>query len=239
MRICIDPGHGGTKPGAVANGIIEKEVNLIVSMLVRDMLHAHGIEVLMTRTEDRDVTLKQRTELANSKNADAFVSIHHNGTANTKDRGIEIYHSIVGGEGLRLAYLIHECYRALILELPSRGIKTRKGSDGRDYYHVIRETKMPAVITEGGFITNPEDAALIKTKSFQERQAQAISQGIMLWGEKNIMPEAPEWKKVGLKWLEENGFITPGRWQAEDVLDMGTLGNILMQMIITGKRGEK
>ena len=51
--------------------------------------------------------------------------------------------------------------------------------------------------------------------------------------------EPPEWKVVGLKWLEENGFITPGRWKAEDQLDMGTLGVILSRLTITGKRGEK
>lgn len=78
---------------------------------------------------------------------------------------------------------------ALIPELPSRGVRTRKGSDGRDYYHVIRETRMPAVIIEGGFLTNSQDAALIKTSAFQEKQAQAISQAVLKWYGKDIVAE--------------------------------------------------
>ena len=179
MRVFIDPGHGGSDPGATANNIIEKEVNLAVALLARDLLTASGINVIMTRMDDTYVSLPDRTERANREKVDAFVSIHHNAADNTGARGLEVYHSIVGGEGQRLANLIHDQYRALMPELPSRGVRTRKNSNGRDYYHVIRETRMPAVIIEGGFLTNPQDAALIKTREFQERQAQAISQAVL------------------------------------------------------------
>lgn len=239
MIVCIDPGHGGNDSGAVANGIREKDANLAVSLLVRDMLQSQGIEVLMTRETDVYVSYQDRVNLANSKRADAFISIHHNAAANTEARGLEIFYSIVGGEGKRLSEFIHSRYRALIPELPSRGVKTKRLNDGRDYYYVIRETRMPAIIIEGGFLTNIEDATLIKQRHFQERQAQAISQGVVLWGGGSIMPEVPEWKKEGLKWLEENGFITPGQWRPEDRLDMGTFGVILSRLIITGRRGEK
>lgn len=239
MIVCIDPGHGGNDSGAVANGIREKDANLAVSLLVRDMLQSQGIEVLMTRETDVYVSYQDRVNLANSKRADAFISIHHNAATNIEARGLEIFYSIVGGEGKCLSEFIHGRYRALIPELPSRGIKTKRLSDGRDYYYIIRLTRAPAIIIEGGFLTNVEDAQLIKQKHFQERQAQAISQGVVLWGGGSIMPEVPEWKKEGLKWLEENGFITPGQWRSEDQLDMGTFGVILSRLTITGKRGEK
>lgn len=238
MIVCIDPGHGGNDSGAVANGIREKEVNLAVSLMVRDMLQAQGIEVLITRDTDVFVSFHDRVNLANSKRADAFISIHHNAAANTEARGLEIFYSIVGGEGKRLSEFIHSRYRALIPELPSRGVKTKRLNDGRDYYYVIRETRMPGVITEGGFLTNSEDAKLIKQRHFQERQAQAIAQGAILWGGGNIMPEVPEWKKDGLRWLEENGFIMTDRWRADDALDMGTLGAILSNLRVTGRGRE-
>lgn len=111
MKIMLDPGHGGSDPGAVANGIQEKEVNLSVTLLTRDMLWVHGVEVYLTRTGDWDVTLQRRTELANGEKIDAFISLHHSAASSAEARGLDIYHSIVGGEGQRLANLIHDRYR--------------------------------------------------------------------------------------------------------------------------------
>ena len=239
MIVCIDPGHGGSDPGASANGIVEKEVNLTVALLAKQMLEAHGHKVVMTRESDIYVSLSVRTDIASKAKADLYISIHHNASGNTSARGLEIYHSVTGSKGKHLAQLIHQRYTVLIPELPTRGIRTKIQDDGRDYYAVIRETKMPAIITESGFITNTADAELIKQRHFQERQAQAISQGAILWGGGSIMPEVPEWKKDGLRWLEENGLIMPDRWQAQDMVDIGTLGAILSNLTITGRRGDK
>jgi len=180
MRIMLDPGHGGNDPGAQANGIREKDPNLKVALRAAAMLEAHGMDVLLTRTGDVTVSLPDRTDFANREKVDAFISIHHNAADNSSARGLEVYHSIFGGEGKRLARLIHDRFVA-ITGIPSRGVRTRKGSSGRDYYHVIRETRMPAVIVEGGFVTNPEDAALIKSAAFIEQEAQAISQAVLAW----------------------------------------------------------
>ena len=239
MIVCIDPGHGGQDPGAVAGGITEKEINLKVALLTMRMIEAHGADVVMTRGRDIYVSHSARAETANKAKADLFVSIHHNAAASTAARGLEIYHSVVGGEGKRLAGFIHQRYHVLIPELSTRGIRTRVREDGRDYYAVIRLTAMPAIIIEGGFLTNTNDAKLIKQQHFQERQAQAISQGVVLWRGGSIMPEVPEWKKDGLRWLEENGLIMPDRWQAQDMVDIGTLGAILSNLTITGRRGDK
>jgi N-acetylmuramoyl-L-alanine amidase len=239
MIVCIDPGHGGQDPGAVANGIVEKEVNLTVALLAKQMLEAHGHEVALTRRSDTYFSHSARAEIASKAKADLYISIHHNASGNTSARGLEIYHSIAGGMGAGLAEFIHQRYTVLIPELPTRGIRTRAQSDGRDYYAVIRLTAMPAIIIEGGFLTNTNDAKLIKQQHFQERQAQAISQGVVLWRGGSIMPEVPEWKKDGLRWLEENGLIMPDRWQAQDMVDIGTLGAILSNLTITGRRGDK
>lgn len=189
MKVFIDPGHGGTDPGAVANGIREKDVNLTVATLLRVMLEAYDIHVIMARDKDKTVSMATRTNLANGFNTDAFISIHHNAATNTAARGVEVFHSIVGGRGKELAELVHSCYRKLIPELPSRGVKTKKGSTGRDYYHVIRETKMPAIIIEGAFLSNPDDAKLVKQEEFLFRQAEAICQGVLLWYGLDIQKE--------------------------------------------------
>ena len=96
MKIMLDPGHGGSDPGATANNIIEKEVNLAVALLARDLLTASGVNVIMTRMDDTYVSLPDRTERANREKVDAFVSIHHNAASESAARGMEVYHSIVG-----------------------------------------------------------------------------------------------------------------------------------------------
>lgn len=179
--ICFDPGHGGTDPGAVANGICEKEINYVVATLAQDVIEDHGIDVIMTRTGDASVSLARRVEIAGLARADAFVSVHHNAAEAAGARGVEVYRSIVGGEGKRLAEFMHGEYERLIPELPSRGVKTWTGASGRDYHYVIRETAMPAVIVEGCFLTNKEDAALAKDADFLHREAQAIAAGVLAW----------------------------------------------------------
>jgi len=96
-RIVIDPGHGGRFPGAVANGLEEKEINLDISKMVKSLLEEQGIEVLMTRNRDIELSddlstdLNLRCDFTNSKKADAFVSIHANGSSNTDACGFEVF----------------------------------------------------------------------------------------------------------------------------------------------------
>ncbi len=96
-RVVLDPGHGGRFPGACANGLQEKDINLSVSLKVKDMLEEQGVEVLMTRerdvhlSEDHKTDLELRCDFTNSKKADIFVSIHANGCTNPAATGFEVY----------------------------------------------------------------------------------------------------------------------------------------------------
>jgi len=90
--IMLDPGHGGKDPGAVSNGILEKDLNLEMSKILGDMLEEKGFEVLYTRTDDTFIPLEERTAMANSQKADLFISIHCNAHNSRRVRGFEVYY---------------------------------------------------------------------------------------------------------------------------------------------------
>ena len=123
--IAIDPGHGGSDPGAIANGIYEKELNLDVSLRVEKLLKAKGIGVVMTRRDDTYPSLSKRVEIAVNSNADAFVSIHGNKFTQESANGTETYYSTAStraGDSKQLATFIqNRLYPAL--GTYNRGVK--------------------------------------------------------------------------------------------------------------------
>lgn len=178
-HVVLDPGHGGTDPGAVGNGLREKDVVLDVALRAEKHLRRHGVKVTLTRRSDETLGPSTRVTRTNRAGADAVVSIHCNASENEAARGTETYHSIFarpGQGGHRLAMCVHpQVVRAL--RTLDRGIKTKKNpSTGRDYYYMIRETKPPAIIVELAFISNPEDARAL---SRREEAAIAIARGIV------------------------------------------------------------
>lgn len=175
MKLFIDPGHGGKDPGATGNGLVEKTLNLAVALSLERLLGRSGIEVMLSRYVDEDITLQQRTSKANAWGADIYLSIHHNGFTDPAARGIETFHSIRPGGSKQLA----EAIQAALCDafpLPSRGVKTRLNGVGTDWYHVLRESKAPvAVLIETGFVTSPADAAVLKQANFPALQAEVLA----------------------------------------------------------------
>lgn len=203
-RIAIDPGHGGGDSGTVAiNGVLEKDLNLSVALLVKRMLETHGVQTLMTRVDDSDVNLAERVAMANRNGVDAFVSIHHNSCDNPEVRGYEVFYSVLGGPGQELALSVLRRLQSLSL-LPTRGAKTREGRDGGDYYYVIRYTKMPSIIVELGFLSNAADTEYCSKAEGQQAHATAISQGILNWLGYDI----------GTRVFAD---VEPGRWSEEAI----------------------
>lgn len=168
-KIWIDAGHGGVQPGACSQGYKEKDLTLQIATLLGAELTRCGVTVAQTRTADVDIPLDTRGPLANKWGADYFVSVHLNAGGG---RGAETWCSIAGGKSKALA----ECIQAELVGLGyvDRGVKTRKGDDGRDYLAVIRQTNMPAVLAEVGFIDSTEDMARFDAA----KAAQAIARGI-------------------------------------------------------------
>jgi N-acetylmuramoyl-L-alanine amidase len=185
IRIMLDPGHDKTnKVNVGPTGYLEwlgahncaTDVKSILQLLPNS-----PFEVELT-TEGEPMTLQARSEKANAWNADALVSIHSNASDNKTASGNEVWYSHVGGTGKILAQNINTCVvkRAGVV---NRGIKTRLGDDGHDYYGMIRMPKAPAVIAEQAFHTNPSDEQKLKTENVIGKYgafAMAIAEGICL-----------------------------------------------------------
>jgi N-acetylmuramoyl-L-alanine amidase len=173
--VVIDPGHGGFDRGGMPGQILpEKPSTLDVALRLARVLRADGrIKVVLTRNADYYVSLPERTRIANAYagyNA-VFVSIHFNGGRRLGAYGIETYY--YNSRAYRLAALIHP---RVIQALGSinRGIR-RRG------YFVLRRNRLPAVLVECGFLTNPAEAARILTPAGRENLARAIAAGIEAW----------------------------------------------------------
>jgi len=172
--IVIDPGHGGTDPGAVGvTGLLEKEVNLDVSLRIADKLRAQGAQVIMTRDTDIFIPLAQRVSIAEAAGAEVFVSVHANAHPNPVIGGIETYYfgkKATSNSSINLAALLQgEMVDALRL----RDIGVKEAS-----FLVIRQTSMPSVLVELGFLSNAQEESLMRTNEFRQNAADAIVRGL-------------------------------------------------------------
>jgi N-acetylmuramoyl-L-alanine amidase len=168
----IDPGHGGIDPGAIGiGGLREVDVLWPVSMEVTRLLEQQGIRVVLTRTDNRTVELQPRVQIAQRANADVFVSIHANAISMSRPdvNGTETFYA--SPEGRRLAQAIQSSM------IQATGMRDRGVKSAR--FYVIRNTTMPAVLVELGFVTGAEDAPRLSDPAFRSRMAQAIVRGIL------------------------------------------------------------
>ncbi len=173
--IILDAGHGGTDEGAKINTFMEKKIALTTTFLTKKHLEELGYRVIMTRSRDIFLPLQRRVLIANKTKGSLFVSVHFNSSPSTEAKGIEIFYYDSkemwrSRASKRLANSI--LYRMLDqTEAISRGVK-------QGNFHVIRETDMPAVLVEGGFITNRDERTKLRDKTYLDRLAIGIAQGI-------------------------------------------------------------
>ncbi|MDO7905009.1 N-acetylmuramoyl-L-alanine amidase family protein [Paenibacillus sp. JX-17] len=168
--VVIDAGHGAKDPGAAGvSGTKEKDFNLAMALKVANLLKQNpNIDVVLTRSDDTFLELKDRVKIANDLKADVFVSIHANSSGSSAATGTETYYQ--RAESKALANTIHK-YFAKATGLTDRGV--RYGN-----FHVIRETKMAAVLLEVGYLSNKNDEKALFNTSFQTRVAQGVVDGI-------------------------------------------------------------
>ncbi len=175
--IVIDPGHGGSDPGAVGSGgLREKDINLDIALKLYNILKANTkSRVYLTRDDDSFVSLNERSAMANKFGADVFISIHMNGDEKRTESGIETYaHYSAPQKTWALAWYLHE---SLVkeLKLADRGLKA-------DNFHVVRETNnMKSLLLEIGFITNHTEEALLRNNKIRERAARAVYNGLLTY----------------------------------------------------------
>ena len=172
--VVIDPGHGGPDPGAIGiGGIRETDVVLEVSKLVKELLSEKGVKVRLTRKNEVELDLPPRVSFANNMDADVFVSIHANASRGKRRdiNGLETFY-FRGWRGRLLAKRIQKQILRVSPGSPDRGVK-----QGR--FYVIKNTKMPAVLVEIGFLTGRLDARRLEKAAHRKRIAYAISKGIL------------------------------------------------------------
>lgn len=171
--IVIDAGHGGRDPGAIGSMIQEKDVNLKTALKLQKELEKQGFKVYMTRSKDEYVNLYDRAGMANGLGATLFVSIHANASASGSANGVEVLYSndsMSGGKGLATE-IQNEMVRTL--RATDRGVVKRTN------LVVLRETVMPAVLVELGFLTNAAEQNKLMNDGYLQSSAEAIARGIM------------------------------------------------------------
>lgn len=190
-KVFLGVGHGGSDPGAVANGFKEKDLNLSIALACRDELERHGVNVLMSRTKDENDDLTEEIRECNAYNPDLAVDIHNNAGGGD---GAEAFYYSGGGKSKELAQNI--LARIIIAGQNSRGIKTKLNSYGTDYFGFIRETKAPATIIETCFLDNKKDMEIIDTADEQRKIGVEIARGILLTLGIDYIEVPKAWYKV-------------------------------------------
>ena len=183
--VVVDPGHGGMDPGKIGiNDVEEKEINLEISLMLRDKLEKQGIQVVMTRETDQGLydedssnkkvqDLQRRVELIHEEQPVCVVSIHQNSYPDASVKGAQVFYYEDSTEGKKLA---EELQNALIAQVDPENHRQEKGNTT---YYLLERTDVPLVICECGFLSNPEEAELLTDQAYQETLTDAIVSGIL------------------------------------------------------------
>ncbi len=185
ITIVIDPGHGGRDPGKVGvNNALEKDINLSISIKLKNLLVQNDIKVILTREEDiglynegdpnkKRSDLNARVNIVKDKEADLAVSIHQNSFTEEYVKGAQVFYYSKSEEGKLFAEIMQE----QIIETIADG-NHRKAKQNNNYY-MLTKTTCPLVIVECGYMSNIREAALLVNEDYQEKMAYAIHLAIM------------------------------------------------------------
>jgi N-acetylmuramoyl-L-alanine amidase len=187
--IVVDAGHGGHDRGGVPyQRIGEKGMTLDVSLRLKRVLEARGYRVIMTRTSDVFIPLGTRVNIANSYRGATFVSVHFNSSRRAGANGVETYY--YRSDSASLAASIH---RNVVAGAPTenRGIR-RRG------FFVLRRTRVPSVLVECGFLTNPEEGRLAQSPAYRQQLAERIARGIARQPAPFSRPLTPSLVRAGM-----------------------------------------
>lgn len=177
--IVIDSGHGGVDPGKIGvAGTLEKEINLKIACKVKEKLTKKKYQVIMTRDEDEKVELKERVALIEEHAPELAVSIHQNSFTRCEAKGAQVFYYTDSTEGKIVAELLQQ---HIVSKIGDGNHRVAKGN--REYY-MLSHTTVPFAIVECGFLSNVEEEKLLSTEEYQEKMADAITEGIIKYLEK-------------------------------------------------------
>lgn len=183
--VLLDAGHGGSDPGKVsASGVKEKDINLAITLKCKSILEQNGINVILTRSDDRSLEeasasnkkasdLKKRKALIKENKINCAVSIHQNSFPDSSSHGAQVFYNPQYTASKRLASLIQAQMQTLT------GIENHRKIKANTDYYLLRDNSTPTVIAEVCFLSNPSEAAMITEETIQEKAAFQIAMGIM------------------------------------------------------------
>lgn len=177
--VVLDPGHGGSDSGAIRNGVKEKDIVLQIALKTGKILERKGIKVSYTRSSDTTVSLEERSNIANRLNAALFVSIHANANTSPTPSGTEThFYAPLSMPSLFEQRTERSELAAMIQTQITKQLKRIDRGVKESNFSVLRNTKMPSVLVETAFLSNPEELALLCSDSFQQSAAEGIAAGI-------------------------------------------------------------
>ncbi|GEA15687.1 N-acetylmuramoyl-L-alanine amidase [Moorella sp. E308F] len=203
-KVGIDPGHGGSDPGAVAaGGLQEKAVTLAVGLALQQLLQGAGIVVVMSRTVDQDVFLADRAALFNREKVDLVISLHVNSAGTPDPNYVSTFILAPGGQAEKIARLI-QAEVVAATGWPDGGVRQAN-------FYILRETDAPAVLVEMGFLSNPETAAKLATPAVQQALARAIFCGLAAY--LGLKPSEPRdiqghWAEAAIRQVMAAGIMS-------------------------------
>lgn len=179
--VAVDAGHGGEDGGVyhAGEGLLEKEINLDIARRVARRLEQRGGRAVLTRNEDREYfvetrkDLGHRLDLAYSSKAQVFISLHANSFPDPSQFGAQTFFDPKSAEGRRLARLIQE-------ELVRIHPENYREALAADLF-VLRENRLPAVLIEVGFVSNPDDRSRLRDTAYRDKLAEAVVRGLERW----------------------------------------------------------
>ena len=193
VTVVIDAGHGGKDDGAKGNGLVEKDLTLDVALQVEKVLQSFGFPTVLTRNDNRFLSLSQRTAMANDVENSIVLSLHFNHDRDSSSSGVETFYAkqkvtpeadwtwigffskpdAPSDTGEALAGFVQSAI-ARRLQVNNRGIKPSA-------LYMVRHTRAPAVLIESGFLSNPFEARLLANPEYRARLASAIAEGVMAY----------------------------------------------------------
>ncbi|OON97824.1 MAG: hypothetical protein ATN36_02610 [Epulopiscium sp. Nele67-Bin005] len=218
MLIAIDAGHGGYDPGAVGvTGTQEKAICLIVALKLDELLRGAGLRTYLIRSSDVYYALSTRATMANTQKADYYISIHANSATAASANGAETYVYYLGDQTEEFAQSV----QASIISatgFTNRGVKTGN-------FAVLRETSMPAILVEMGFLSNSTEEAKLKDTSFLNVVAEAIFEGTAKFlgiditsTPEVVEPEIEHWGQSAIDELFNMGIITSNKTPTANII---------------------
>jgi N-acetylmuramoyl-L-alanine amidase len=181
-KVVLDAGHGGKDPGAIGpSRLVEKDVTLAVVLKIDEHLRQHGVQTMLTRAADQDVSLNDRCRISNNFAADVFLSVHCNSATNPAAGGMEVWTSRGQTAGDKLADILAQELRQAFPNLRLRSDLTDGDLDKEADFQVLKYTRAPAALVELAFISNPAEEKLLASPEFQGQAAEALAKGVLTY----------------------------------------------------------